>query len=101
MAEKFGTSHTAIGNWEKGNTEPPISYLVYLVENFGGDLNWLLLGKEPITPLKPSSSDFENVLLKENREFRIEIERLKAELKKDNLNIWDVPSALGGALEKE
>lgn len=45
MAKRIGASHTAIGNWEKGISEPPLEYLVHLVKEFECDLNWLLLGR--------------------------------------------------------
>ena len=82
IAQRFGTSHTAISNWERGVSEPPLAYLVYLAEHFNCDLNWLLLGTEPSASEKQPQSDLEKELLIENRELRKQLE-----------DAWSTPTA--------
>lgn len=43
---KIGVSDTAVSSWERGVFEPPLSYIVYLTEEFCCDLSWLILGIE-------------------------------------------------------
>ena len=78
IAQRFGTSHTAISNWERGVSEPPLAYLAYLAENFNCDLNWLLLGKESSVSEAQPQSDLEKELLMENRKLRKELEEVRS-----------------------
>ena len=80
MATQIGASHTAIGNWEKGNSEPPLAYLAYLAENYACDLNWLLLGTDLLKSEdqnKVALSKENTELLRENRALRKENDLLK------------------------
>lgn len=44
MAEALGVSARAYHSYEKGKRGVPVEAAVALVEQFGGDLNWLLRG---------------------------------------------------------
>jgi len=44
----LGVSDTAVGKWEGGTTEPPISCIAYWIESGGVDPCWLLYGEGEI-----------------------------------------------------
>ena len=58
FAKKLGISRNTLGRYENGLRAPDADFLLLLVEEFGIDANWLLLGVgEPPTPkLSPRES---------------------------------------------
>ena len=78
MLEGQAIDQTTISWWETGKGEPPLAYLVFLAKNFGVDLGWLVLGREPAEAAKedmPANKE----IAQELRALRQEIKELRAE----------------------
>ncbi|NDV20941.1 helix-turn-helix domain-containing protein [Pseudodesulfovibrio sp. JC047] len=46
FAEKYGLNRNTLARYEKGDNDPSASFLKALIEDYGLDANWLLLGGE-------------------------------------------------------
>lgn len=51
FAKRHGVNRNTLGRYEKGTNDPNASFLASLIDAYGVDANWLLLGVgEPPTP---------------------------------------------------
>ena len=55
FANRYGLNRNTLGRYESGTNDPSASFLAALIEDFGVDANWLLLGvgEQPKPELTP------------------------------------------------
>ena len=73
LGHEIGIAGTTITRWEKGKGEPRLAYLVFLAGKMSVDLDWLILGREPVAPAKED--------MPTNKEIALELHALREEIK--------------------
>lgn len=63
FAKLLGVPVTTLGNWERGDTEPPQDVLVRIHQALSVSLDWLLTGDDPSAPPADLAAAFDEDLL--------------------------------------